>query len=119
ASLTIFISALGLLGLVAFVARQRTKEIGIRKILGASVSSIVNLLFKGFLPLILLALLIAIPISWWLMTEWLQNFAYQIDIQWWFFALAGLLALAIAFATVSIQSLQVALANPIESLRNE
>ncbi|MEL6846100.1 MAG: FtsX-like permease family protein, partial [Bacteroidota bacterium] len=119
ASLTILISALGLLGLVAFVARQRTKEIGIRKILGASVGSIVNLLFKGFLPLILIALLISVPLAWWTMSEWLQNFAYQIDIQWWFFALAGLLAVAIAFITVSIQSLQVALANPIESLRNE
>ncbi|MFK7922061.1 MAG: ABC transporter permease, partial [Bacteroidia bacterium] len=119
ASLTILISALGLLGLVAFVARQRTKEIGIRKVLGASVSQIVNLLFKDFVPLIMIALLIAAPLAWWLMSEWLQNFAYQINIQWWFFALAGLLALTIAFITVSIQSLQVALANPIESLRNE
>ncbi|MEM6346937.1 MAG: FtsX-like permease family protein [Bacteroidota bacterium] len=119
ASLTILISALGLLGLVAFVARQRTKEIGIRKVLGASVSSIVNLLFKGFLPLIIIALLISIPIAWWLMSQWLQNFAYQVDIKWWFFALSGLLAIMIAFITVSIQSLQVALANPIESLRNE
>ncbi|MEL7530284.1 MAG: FtsX-like permease family protein [Bacteroidota bacterium] len=119
ASLTILISALGLLGLVAFVARQRTKEIGIRKILGASVSQIVNLLFQGFLPLIVIAILISVPIAWWLMSEWLQNFAYQVDIKWWFFALSGLLAIVIAFITVSIQSLQVALANPIESLRNE
>lgn len=119
ASLTILISALGLFGLVAFVARQRTKEIGIRKVLGASVGQIVNLLFKDFFPLIMIALLIAAPLAWWFMSEWLQNFAYQINIQWWFFALAGLLALTIAFITVSIQSLKVALANPIESLRNE
>ena len=101
AMLTIFIACLGLFGLAAFTAEQRTKEIGVRKVLGASVFSIVTLLSKDFLKLVLVAILIASPIAWWAMHKWLQDFAYKIDIEWWVFALAGLLAVGIALLTVS------------------
>jgi predicted permease len=117
--LTILVSCLGLFGLAAFTAEQRTKEIGVRKVLGASVASIVTLLSKDFLKLVILAVLIASPIAWWAMTTWLQDFAYKIDIAWWVFALAGLLAVSIALLTVSVQSLKAALANPMNSLRSE
>ena len=117
--LAIFISALGLLGLASFVARQKTKEIGIRKVLGASVSSIIQLLSQDFLKLVLFSFFIAAPLAWYVMDSWLKNFAYRIDIPWWVFTLAGLATAGLAFLTVSLQSMRVALANPVESLRTE
>ena len=119
AFLAIFISCLGLFGLSAFTAEQRTKEIGVRKVLGASVSSIVGLLSKEFLKLVLLAIIISFPLSWWTMTEWLQGFEYKLDLTWWLFALAGILAIGIALLTVSFQSIKAALMNPVKSLRSE
>lgn len=117
--LAVIVSCLGLLGLVTFTAQQRTKEIGVRKVLGASVLSIVGLLSKDFLKLVLIAIVIASPIAWFLMNRWLQDFALRIDIQWWVFALAGLLAVAIALLTVSFQSVKAALVNPVKSLKTE
>ncbi len=117
--LSIFLACLGLLGLIAFSAEQRTKEIGIRKVLGASVAVIVTLLSKEFLKLVLIAILIASPIAWWGMNKWLQNFAYHIPISWWIFAGAGALAILIALITVSFQAIKAALANPVEALRSE
>ncbi len=119
AGLAIFIACLGLLGLAAFTAQQRTKEIGIRKVLGSSVTGIVGLLSKDFVKLVLLANVIAWPVAWYVMHKWLQDFAYRIDIGWWTFALAGVLALVIALLTVSTQAVKAALANPVESLRYE
>ena len=119
AFLAIFISCLGLFGLSAFTAEQRTKEIGVRKVLGASVSSIFGLLSKEFLGLVLLAIIISFPIAWWAMTKWLQNFEYKLDLTWWVFALAGVLAIGIALLTVSFQSIKAALMNPVKSLRSE
>ncbi len=116
--IAIFISCLGLFGLAAFSAEQRNKEIGIRKVLGASVTGIVQLLSKDFLKLTGIAIVIAVPIAWWAMDKWLQNFAYKIPISWWMFALAGLLAVTIAFFTVSFQAIKAALANPVKSLRS-
>jgi putative ABC transport system permease protein len=117
--LAVFIACLGLFGLAAFLTEQRTKEIGIRKILGASVTGLVALLSRDFLRLVLIALLIASPLAWYLMNGWLEDFAYRIDIQWWVFVLAGLLAVGIAFLTVSFQSIKAAMANPVDSLRSE
>lgn len=117
--LTIFISCLGLFGLAAFTAERRTKEIGIRKVLGASVAGLVGLLAKDFLKPVLLAILIAAPVAWYGMNEWLTDFAYRINIEWWYLAVAGILAIAVAFFTVSVQSLKAALANPVKSLRSE
>jgi len=119
AILAILIACMGLLGLAAYITQLRTREIGIRKVLGASVGNIVGLLSKEFIILVLVALLIASPISWYLMNEWLENFAYRIDMQWWMFALAGVLAIFIAFATVSYQSIRAALSNPIKALKQE
>ncbi|GAB3643466.1 FtsX-like permease family protein [Spirosoma arcticum] len=119
AALAIFISCLGLFGLATFTAEQRTKEIGVRKVLGASVASIVTLLSKDFLKLVLIAILIATPIAWYAMNRWLQDFAYKIDIEWWVFAGAGLVAIGIALLTVSFQSVKAALMNPVKSLRSE
>ena len=119
AGLTIFVACLGLFGLATFTAEQRTKEIGVRKVLGASVGSIVALLSKDFLKLVLIAIVIASPIAWYAMNRWLQDFAYKIDIEWWVFALAGLLAVGIALLTVSFQSVKAALMNPVKSLRSE
>ncbi len=119
AGLTIFVSCLGLFGLAIFTAQQRTKEIGVRKVLGASMGSIVTLLSKDFLKLVLIAIIIASPIAWYTMNKWLQDFAYKIDIAWWVFALAGLLAVGIALLTVSFQSIRAALMNPVKSLRSE
>ncbi|WP_028298026.1 ABC transporter permease [Olivibacter sitiensis] len=119
AGLAIFIACLGLFGLAAYMAELRTKEIGIRKVLGASIPAIVNLLAKGFIMQVFLAVIIASPIAWWAMSKWLQDFAYRIDIEWWMFALAGLAAVAIALATVSWQAIKAALANPVDSLRDE
>jgi ABC-type antimicrobial peptide transport system permease subunit len=118
-AIAILISCMGLFGLAAFTAQQRTKEIGVRKVLGASVSSLVALLSRDFLKLVIVALLIASPIAWWAMNQWLQDFAYKVDIAWWVFALAGLLAVGIALLTVGFQSVKAALVNPVESLRNE
>ncbi|WP_128545994.1 ABC transporter permease [Larkinella soli] len=119
AVLAIFIACLGLFGLAAFTAEQRTKEIGVRKVLGASVTSIVGLLSKDFLRLVLIAIGIASPVAWWVMNRWLQNFEYHEDIPWWVFALAGTTAILIAFLTVSFQSVKAALMNPVKSLRSE
>ncbi|WP_080054686.1 ABC transporter permease [Spirosoma aerolatum] len=119
AMLAVLIACLGLFGLAAFMAEQRTKEIGVRKVLGASVTSIVGLLSKDFLKLVLIAILIASPIAWWAMNQWLADFAYKIDIEWWMFALAGLVAVGIALVTVSFQSIKAALMNPVKSLRSE
>ncbi|QMU31207.1 ABC transporter permease [Adhaeribacter radiodurans] len=117
--LAIFIACLGLLGLVAFAAQQRTKEIGIRKVLGASVPQIMLLLSRDFTKLILIAIVIACPIAWYGMNKWLQNFAYRIDINWWVFGLAGMGALLIALLTVSFQAIKAAVANPVNALRSE
>jgi putative ABC transport system permease protein len=113
------ISCLGLFGLATYSAQVRTKEIGIRKVLGASVPGIVSLVSAGFLKLVLLAVLIAIPVAWWAMNGWLQNFAYRIDIPWTVFLLAGAMAVFMALVTVSFQAIKAALANPVDSLRTE
>lgn len=118
-ALIILISCLGVFGLVAFTAEQRTKEIGIRKVLGASVANIVKLLTKDFLRLVLIAIVVATPIAWYGMDQWLNSFAYKIDLNWWAFVLAGLLAVSIALLTVSFQSIKAALMNPVKSLRSE
>ncbi len=117
--LAIFIACLGLFGLATFIAEQRRKEIGIRKVLGASAQGVVALLSKDFLKLVLIAFVIAVPLAWWGMHNWLQDFAYRIDISWWIFVLAGTAAVFIAIVTVSIQALRAANANPIKSLRTE
>ncbi|WP_460912645.1 FtsX-like permease family protein [Spirosoma areae] len=117
--IAMLICCLGLYGLVSFVVVQRTKEIGIRKVLGASVAGIVTLLSKDFLNLVLVAIVLASPLAWWAMNQWLNDFAYKIDIGWWVFVLAGLLAVSIALLTVSFQSIRAALKNPVKSLRSE
>ena len=117
--LAILISCLGLLGLASYSTLQRTKEIGVRKVLGASVSNITTLLSKDFIKLVLIALVIASPIAYWGMHKWLQSFAYRINIHWWVFVVAGLIALFIALFTVSFQAIKAAIANPVESLRTE
>ena len=119
AGFAILVACLGLFGLAAFTAEQRTKEIGVRKVLGASVGSIVGLLSKDFLKLVLIGIGIAIPPAWWAMDRWLQDFAYRADLPWWVFALAGGLAIGIALLTVSFQSVKAALMNPVKSLRTE
>ncbi|QIP12903.1 FtsX-like permease family protein [Spirosoma aureum] len=117
--LTLLVACLGLLGLMTFSVEVRTKEIGVRKVLGASVSGIVVLLSKDFLKLVLISILIASPIAWYAMNKWLQDFAYKVSIEWWVFALAGGLATGIALLTISFQSVKAALANPVKSLRND
>ncbi|HEY5462179.1 MAG TPA: ABC transporter permease [Hanamia sp.] len=117
--LAIFISCLGLFGLAAYTAERRTKEIGIRKVLGASVTGLTGLLAKEFLQLVTLSCIIAFPVAWWFMKGWLQDFAYRTTIQWWMFALTGLSALLIALITVSFQAIKAAIANPVDSLRSE
>ena len=117
--LAIFISCLGLLGLVIYITNTRTKEIGIRKILGASVAAIVSTLSSNFLRLVLLAFVIAAPIAWWATYEWLQNFVYRTSMSWWVFALSGLTMLLLAVITLSIQTIKTAVANPVKSLRAE
>lgn len=119
ACIAICIACLGLLGLSAFAITQRIKEIGIRKVLGASVSNIVMLLSKDFLRLVIIASLISFPVAWYAMHQWLANYAYRIDISWWIFILAGLIAALIAVLTVSIQAIKAAIANPVKSLRTE
>lgn len=117
--LAIFIACLGLFGLASFMAERRTKEIGVRKVLGASVNGIVQLLSKDFLKLVLIAFIIAAPLAWWFMHKWLQDFAYRISIGWWIFLVAGLIAMLIAVFTVSFQAIRAAIANPVNSLRTE
>ncbi|HET7000636.1 MAG TPA: FtsX-like permease family protein, partial [Puia sp.] len=119
ATLAIFISCLGLFGLAAFTAERRTKEIGIRKVLGASVASISGLVSKDFIKLVLIASLIAFPIVWWIMHDWLKNFEYRVEISWWIFLAAAVLATLIALITVSSQAIRAAVANPVRSLRTE
>ena len=117
--LAIFIASLGLFGLATFIAQQRKKEIGIRKVLGASVQGIVQMLSKDFLKLVAIAFVIAVPVAWYGMNLWLMDFAYRIDISWWIFIAAGVSALLIALITVSWQAVRAAVANPVESLRTE
>ncbi|MEO8584074.1 MAG: FtsX-like permease family protein, partial [Flavitalea sp.] len=119
ALLTILIASLGMFGLIALFAKLRVKEIGIRKVLGASVTSILQLLSKDFLVLVGVAILIATPVAWYLMNTWLKDFAYRINISWWMFAAAGLIAICIAFFTISFQAIKSAIANPVKSLRTE
>lgn len=119
AVIAIFISCLGLFGLATYTAQVKTKEIGIRKVLGASVTGLVRLLSKDFLKLVGISILIATPIAWWAMSKWLQSFAYRINISWWIFATAGFIAVFIAMATVSFQAIKAAIANPVVSLRSE
>jgi putative ABC transport system permease protein len=119
AMLTVGIACMGIFGLVALFAQRRLKEVGIRKVLGASVTSITALLSKDFIRLVTVAVVIASPIAWWLTARWLQNFAYRVEVQWWMFALAGLMAIVIAIITVSVQAIKAAVANPVTSLRAE
>lgn len=117
--LSILIACLGLFGLATLAVARRTKEIGVRKVLGASVLNITNLLAQDFLKLVGVAILIASPLAWWALRQWLQGFAYKVDVHWWIFALAGLLTVVIAFLTVSFQSVKAALTNPVKSLKTE
>jgi putative ABC transport system permease protein len=119
ASLAIFIACLGLFGLSAFAISQRIKEIGIRKVLGADVSTIVSLLSKDFLKLVAIAAIVAFPVAWYFMKNWLQDFAYRISMPWWIFILAGIIATIIALVTISFQAIKAAVANPVKSLRTE
>lgn len=118
-ALAIFVGCLGLFGLAAFTAERRTKEIGVRKVLGANISSLVRLLSIDFVKLVVIAFVIACPLAYWAFSKWLDDFAYRIDIQWWMFAVAGLAAVAIALLTVSWQAIRAAVANPVDSLRDE
>jgi len=117
--ISILISCLGLFGLATFAAQQRIKEIGVRKVLGASIGSIVTLLSADFIKLVVVSIVIATPLTWYLMNKWLQDFAYKISIQWWMFALAGALAVIIALLTVSSQAIKAAITNPVKSLKSE
>lgn len=119
ASLAILIACFGLLGLSAYNILQRTKEIGIRKVMGASIQHLLFILSKDFLLLVLISFVLAIPVTWWIMHNWLQDFAYRIDIKWWVFGIAGLAALLIAVVTISLQAIKAALANPVKALRTE
>ncbi len=119
AGLTVFIACLGLFGLSAFAAEQRTKEIGVRKVLGASVASITTLLSKDFLKLVVIAIVIASPVAWYLMKNWMAGFQYQVGIEWWVFVAAAVLALLVAFLAVSFQAIKAAMMNPVKSLRSE
>lgn len=118
-ALAILIACLGLFGLAAYAAEQRTKEIGIRKVLGATVSNITAMLSKDFLKLVIVAAVIAFPLAWWVMHSWLQDFAYRTDMSWWVFIMAGAVAALIAIVTVSFQTIKAAVMNPVKSLRNE
>jgi ABC-type antimicrobial peptide transport system permease subunit len=119
AGLAIFISSLGLFGLAAYMAEQRTKEIGVRKVLGASVMSIWGLLSKDFVGLVLVAFVIATPTAWYFLENWLAGYAYRTDLAWWVFAAVGIGAVLITLLTVSYQSIKAALRNPVKSLRSE
>jgi putative ABC transport system permease protein len=117
--ITIFISCMGLFGLAMFTAQRRTKEIGIRKVLGATITDITAMLSKDFIKLVAIAILIASPVAWFFMNQWLQDFVYRTSISWGIFALAGFFAVAIALLTVSFQAVKAALENPVNSLRTE
>jgi putative ABC transport system permease protein len=117
--ITIFVACLGLFGLATYTAEQRTKEIGIRKVLGATIGSIVSLISREFILLVGFAIVIAVPVAWWGMSTWLQSFAYRIEPEWWMFAVSGMVALVIALFTVSFQSVRAALMNPAKTLRTE
>jgi ABC-type antimicrobial peptide transport system permease subunit len=119
AGLTILISCLGLFGLATYMAENRIKEIGIRKVLGASVTGIASLLSFDFLKLVGISFIIAAPVAWWAMSKWLQTYTYRITIEWWVFALAAVLSVLIAIITVSFQAIKAAMANPVKSLRSE
>jgi len=119
AILAILIACLGLFGLVTYAAEQRTKEIGIRKVLGANVPIIVSMIIRDFLKLVIVASIISFPIAWWGMNKWLQNFAYRVHISWWIFLIAALLAIAVTLLTISFQAIKAALSNPVTSLRSE
>ena len=119
AAIAIFLSCLGLYGLASFMAVQRIKEVGIRKVLGATAGNIVYLFSKEFITLIAIAFAIAAPIAWYYMHQWLQAYAYRINISWWLLAAAGLIAIIIALATISFQAIKAAMANPVNSLRSE
>lgn len=119
AAVAILIACLGLFGLVAYTARQRVKEIGIRKVLGATVTDITRLLSKDFVKLVAVAIIIATPVAWWLMQRWLQDFAYRTELSWWIFVAAGAIALLLALSTVSVQAIKAARANPVKNLRTE
>ena len=119
AGLTIFISCLGLFGLAAYMAEGRIKEIGVRKVLGASVTSIVSLLSKDFVGLVIISFILASPVAWWLMHNWLENYPYRVTIEWWIFVFAAGLSVFIALATVSYHAVRAATANPVKSLRTE
>jgi len=119
AGLAIFIACLGLFGLSAFTAVQRTKEIGIRKVMGASMQNILSLLTKDFSKLVLIAIVISSPIAWYIMNNWLQSFAYKIELSWWIFLISGLVVIMIALLTVSIHTLKAAALDPAKSLRYE
>jgi putative ABC transport system permease protein len=113
------VACLGLFGLSAFMIEQRTKEIGIRLVMGASLKNIFNLLTTDFIKLVIVSIVIAVPLAWYAMQEWLKDFAYRIDITWQVFAVAGLAALLIALFTISFQAIKAALANPVKNLRSE
>jgi ABC-type antimicrobial peptide transport system permease subunit len=119
AAIAIFLSCLGLYGLASFMAVQRTKEVGIRKVLGATAGNIVYLFSKEFIILITIAFAIATPIAWYYMHQWLQDYVYRINISWWLFAAGGLVSIMIALATISFQAIKAAIANPVKSLRTE
>lgn len=119
AAIAILLSCLGLYGLASFMAVQRIKEVGIRKVLGATTGNIVSLFTKEFIVLIAIAFVIATPVAWYYMHQWLQDYAYRINMSWWLFAAGGLVAIIIALATISFQAIKAALANPVNSLRTE
>ncbi|HUR12192.1 MAG TPA: FtsX-like permease family protein, partial [Flavitalea sp.] len=119
ATIAIIISCLGLFGLASFAAEKRVKEVGIRKVLGATVQNITTLLSRDFLKLVIIANVIAWPLAWFALKRWLEDFAYRIEISWWIFLLAGVLAIAIALFTISFQAIKAAIANPVKSLRSE
>ena len=118
-AVTIFISCLGLLGLAAYATERRRKELGVRKVLGASVEGLVVLLSKDFVLLVLLSLIVASPVAWYFMNKWLETFSYRIDVSWWIFAVAALLAMALALLSVSFQAVKAAMSNPVKNLRME
>jgi putative ABC transport system permease protein len=119
AAAAIFISVMGLFALTAFLTGQRTKEIGIRKILGAGLGDLASLLSKDFIRLVVIAVIIALPVGWWAADKWLQTFAYRINVSGWMFLIAALVVMAIAIVTISIQTIKAAIANPVKSLRTE
>ncbi|MGN6532667.1 MAG: ABC transporter permease, partial [Ginsengibacter sp.] len=119
AAIAIILSCMGLFGIASIIIRQRVKEIGVRKVLGASVSSIFTLVSREFVKPVLIAFLIAVPLCWWAMNSWLQHYSHRVSIHWWVFAIAGIAAFTITICTVSFQSIKAAIANPVKSLRSE